>query len=130
MNRPKGLALTAWLMVALSTLGWSVIDWNRYRNPNLHNPRAAFVFFITIIVTMKICGLVCIWYYYQGRNWARIVVLLTSLWTIYCLRLLSHGNTVYRSLISSEALLGLFFLYWLNTPELRKFFQSAQPNIK
>jgi hypothetical protein len=71
MNRPKGLALTAWLMVALSTLGWGVIDWNRYRNPHLHNPRATFVFFITIIVTMKICGLVCIWYYYQGRNWAR-----------------------------------------------------------
>jgi hypothetical protein len=129
MNRPKGLALTAWLMVALSTLGWSVIDWNRYRN-NLHNPRATFVFFITIIVTMKICGLVCIWYYHQGRNWARIAVLLTSLWTIYCLRLLSHGNAVYRSLIASEALLGLFFLYWLNTAKLRRFFQSAQPQIK
>jgi hypothetical protein len=33
---------------------------------------------------------------------------------------------VYRSLIASEALLGLFFLYWLNTPTLRRFFQSAQ----
>jgi hypothetical protein len=65
-------------MVALSTLGWSVIDWSRYRNPHLHNPRAAFVFIVTIIVTMKICGLVCIWYYYQGRSWARMAVLLTS----------------------------------------------------
>jgi hypothetical protein len=130
MNRPKGLALTAWLMVALSTLGWSVIDWSRYRTPHLHKPRTTFVFFITIIVTMKICGLVCIWYYYEGRNWARIAVLVTSLWTIYCLRLLGHGNAVYRSLIASEALLGFFFLYWLNTPTLRRFFQSAQPNIK
>jgi hypothetical protein len=76
MNRPKGLALTAWLMVALSTLGWSVIDWNGYRNPVLHSPRATFVSFIAVIVTMKICGLVCIWYYFQGRNWARIAVLL------------------------------------------------------
>ena len=38
--------MTAWLMVALSTLGWGVIDWNRYRNPHLHNPRATFVFFL------------------------------------------------------------------------------------
>jgi hypothetical protein len=117
-------------MVALSAPGWSVIDWSRYRAPHLHNPRTTFVFFITIIVTMKICGLVCIWYYYEGRNWARIAVLVTSLWTIYCLRLPGHGNAVCRSLIASEALLGLFFLYWLNTPTLRRFFQSAPATSK
>ena len=62
------------------------------------------------------------WYYYQGRNWSRIAVLLTSLWTLYGLRLLGHGNVVYRSLIASEALLGLFLLYWLNTSEIRQYF--------
>jgi hypothetical protein len=60
MNRPKGLAFTAWLMVALSTLGWSVIDWSRHRNPHLHYPRTNFLFFVAIIVTIKICGLICI----------------------------------------------------------------------
>jgi hypothetical protein len=125
MNRPKGLALTAWLMVVLSTLGWSVIDWSRYRNPHLHHPR--LLFFVAIIVTMKICGLICIWSYYQGRNWARIAVLLTSLWTLYSLRLLGHGNVGYRILIAGEALLGLFFLYWLNTSEIRQYFTRKTP---
>jgi hypothetical protein len=121
MNRPKGLALTAWLMVALSLWSLGVINWSKYRNPPHH--RGFFVLFIMIVVVMKSGALICIWYYFQGRNWARIAVLITSVWTLYGLRLLTHGNIVYRGVIASEGILGIFFLYWLNTLELRRFFR-------
>jgi hypothetical protein len=124
MARPKGLASTAWLMVALSTLGWSFVDWNHLRS--LPHARVSFPVFVVIVVMIKTCAFICIWYYYQGRNWARVAVLLTSVWTLYNLRLLGHGNLVHRFVIASEGLLGLFFLYWLNTPEIRRFFAGGK----
>ncbi len=107
-------------MVALSTWGWTVIDWSKYRPP--HHTRAGFLVLVMIVVVMKACGLLCVWYYYQGRNWARIAVLLTSVWTLYNLRLLTHGHIPYRSVIAAEGLLGMFLLYWLNRPDIRRFF--------
>jgi hypothetical protein len=124
MVRPRGLGLTAWLMVGLSALGWSGIDWNHFRT--LPHARESFPVFIVIVVLMRTCALICIWHYYQGRNWARVAVLLTSLWTLYNLRLLTHGNLTCRIVIAGEGLLGLFFLYWLNTPEIRRFFAGGR----
>jgi hypothetical protein len=80
-----------------------------------------------VVVIIKTCALICIWYYYQGRNWARVAVLLTSVWTLYNLRLLAHGNLACRVVVAGEGLLGLFFLYWLNTAEIRRFFAGGKP---
>jgi hypothetical protein len=129
MNRPKGLLLTSWLMAVLSILGWTVIDLRSYRPP--HHTHSAFVILVTIIVTMKIGALICVWYFCQGGNWARVAVLLTSVWTVYNLRLLTHGNVmsrgiVYGGVIAVQGFLGLFFLYWLNTSEIRRFFSRGR----
>jgi hypothetical protein len=125
MDRPKGLASTAWLMVALSTLGWSTVDWNHLRS--FPHASVSFPVFVVIVVVMKTCSFICIWYFYQGRNWARVAVLLTSVWTLYNLRLLARGNLACRVVIASQGLLGLFFLYWLNTPGIRRFFAGGRP---
>jgi hypothetical protein len=125
MGRPKGLASTAWLMGALSTLGWGAIDWNHLRS--LPHASVSFPVFVVIVTMIKTCAFICIWYYHQGRNWARVAVLLTSVWTLYNLRLLAHGNLACRVVVGSEGLLGLFLLYWLNTPEIRRFFTGGKP---
>jgi hypothetical protein len=135
MNRPNGVTFTACLMAFLSLAGWTVIDWSKFR-PH-HDTRtglAVFAAFVLAVVTIKISALICVWYYWQGRNWARIAVLITSVWTVLHLLSVVHNNRwhpgiVSYTIITIEALLGLFFLYWLNTAEIRSFFETAQSRV-
>jgi hypothetical protein len=125
MVRPKGLALTAWLMLCLSLLGLGSWIWSRYHSPVHTHTHLGFVVLGIIVFAMKSCGFICIWYYYQGRNWARIVILVVSVLALFNLRLLNHGTIVIRGVVVSEAVLGIFFLYWLNTSEVRSFFRRS-----
>ena len=121
MNRPRGLLLTAWIMVALNITAWIL----QYRPHPAHRaPLHTFTvaLFTLALVVIRIGAFVCIFYYVRGRNWARIAVLLTSVLAILGLFRLNHEATV--DLISAVAwgILGIFFLYWLNTRPVREFF--------
>ncbi len=72
MNRPRGLGLTALLMIVFNAMGWAIIDWSK--------PHALAIFIISTILI--VIGYVFIWFYWRGRNWARIAVLLCSLLSI------------------------------------------------
>ena len=41
-----------------------------------------------------VAGYVVIWFYWQGRNWARVLVLLTSLLCLYNLRYFFHSGII------------------------------------
>jgi phosphatidylserine synthase len=117
MNRPRGLGLTALLMVVCNAMGWAIIDWSK--------PHAAATFIgLTILIVI---GYVFIWFYWRGRNWARIAVLLTSILSIYNLRYWNHSNMTMHIMIASEAAMGVFLLYWLNTRPVRMFFKPVLP---
>jgi hypothetical protein len=113
-ERPVGLTATAILMSITNAMGWAIIDWSK--------PHAftTFFFFTDFIVI----GYAVLWFYWQGRNWARILVLLTSLQCLYNLRHWDHGGIVERVMIGSEAVLAVFLLYWLNTRAVRAFFRG------
>jgi hypothetical protein len=124
MPRPRGLILTAWIMVFLNTAAWILQYWP----PQAHN--AHFHTSTKIIVglfmfAVRVFAFACIFYYAQGRNWARILVLVTSVGTLL-------GSLVYKgSALSTPAeiigacwvILSVFFLYWLNTGPVRGFFK-------
>jgi hypothetical protein len=79
---------------------------------------------VTALVPM-LCGYIVLWYYWQGKNWARILVLLTSGLAIVNVStiLLPYRSAVsYNSLVVVEAALGAFLLYWLNTKDVRNWF--------
>ena len=108
-------------MVALNITAWIL----QYRPHPAHRvPLHTFtvVLFTLALVGIRIGAFVCIFYYVRGRNWARIAVLLTSVLAILGLFRLNHEATV--DLISAAAwgILGIFFLYWLNTRPVREFF--------
>jgi len=112
-ERPKALTATSIFMSITNAMGWAIIDWSK------PNARISFVLFT---VTIAINYLV-IWFYWKGRNWARILVLLTSLLCLYNLRHWNHGGIAERIMIGAEAVLAIFLLYWLNTPMVRAFFR-------
>jgi drug/metabolite transporter (DMT)-like permease len=126
MNRPKGLLVTAWIMVALVVAGW--LRGNYW--PPRTQPAHLHTFTIVLVLVVRITAFVCIFYYAQGRNWARIVVLATSVLMILSLIQLRHENALGQVTGAFAALLGVFFLFWLNTRSVREFFKRGAATIE
>jgi hypothetical protein len=59
--RPKGLTETAVVMSVTNAMGWLIVDWSK--------PHAATTFVLFTIFILV--GYLVIWFYWQGRNWAR-----------------------------------------------------------
>lgn len=119
--QPKGLTETAVLMSLTNALGWFIVDWSK--------PHAAIIF--SVFTILILVGYFVIWFYWRGRNWARILVLLTSLLCFYNLRHFFRGGIVERVMIGSEAVLAVFLLFWLNSPNVKAFFRALKkyPNL-
>jgi hypothetical protein len=115
-QRPKGLTETAILMSITNAMGWLIVDWSK--------PHAATIFVLFTIFILV--GYLVIWFYWKGRSWARILVLLTSLLCLYNLRFFPRAGFAERLMIGAEAVLAVFLLFWLNTPKVRLFFQAAK----
>ena len=66
--RPRGVLATTIAMGVLSLMGFFTLDWDsRFINP-----------LIIAIPACIIIGYIALWFYWKGRNWARLLVLLTS----------------------------------------------------
>src|SRR5438552_19183078 len=116
--RPKGLTETSVLMSITNAMGWAIIDWSK------RNASITFIVFTVLIFV----GYAVIWFYWKGRNWARILVLLTSILSLYNVSGWVHCRTMARIMISSEAMLAVFLLYWLNTKAVKAFFRGPRAN--
>jgi hypothetical protein len=122
MNRPKGLNLSALAMSFCNVMLWLV------SNPETRPHYLRVLAFWTVLIGI---GFVFIWFYWQGKNWARISVLIVSAFCILNLRswnsLTSNPylrTTPTQVFLASRALLGVVLLFWLNTRPVREFFQS------
>jgi hypothetical protein len=119
MNRPMGITVTAILMSITNAMGWMMIDW--------HTEKVQ-IRFVTYSLLILI-GYVFLWFYWQGRNWARLSVIACSLMAILNL---SNWNSSKPGtillprhiMIASEAAIALFLLYWLNTRPIRSWFHT------
>jgi len=100
-------------MSLLNALGWAIIDWRA--------PTARTVFLTN--TAMILAGYVVIWFLWQGRNWARILVLLTSVLALVNLLTWGKLGIVGDLMIGSEAALAVFLLIWLNTANVRAYFK-------
>jgi hypothetical protein len=102
-------------MSITNAMGWAIIDWSK------PSARVMFVIF-TILFAI---GCVVLWFFWEGRNWARILVLLTSLLAFYNLRYFFRGGIIDRVMIGSEAAIAMFLLVWLNSSEVKSFFVAT-----
>jgi hypothetical protein len=126
MIRPKVLLLTAWIMVGFLLTGL-LRQWFWPPHPHITHLHTL----TTIVgILIRIAALICIFYYVQGRNWARIAVLVTSVVEILNLLQLRHEDTLGRVISAAAALLAVFFLYWLNTRSVRQFFTRSAATIE
>src|ERR1700722_10072680 len=103
-------------MAITNAMGWGIIDWSR------SGARLTFVIFTSFIFV----GYVVLWFFWKGRNWARILVLLTSILCLYKLRYWSRGGLLERVMIGAEAATAVFLLCWLNIRKIQAFFAPAK----
>ena len=114
-------------MVVLLVAGW-VRGYFWPHHANLAHPSSHLHALITgLLVMVRVVAFVCIFYYARGRNWARIAVVLTSVLAILSLIQLRHEDVLGQAISVAGALLGVFFLYWLNTSSVREFFKRGIP---
>ena len=111
-QQPRGLRETTLLMAVGNVLGFTLIDWTN----NIASAVGTAVIAVSFVV---------LWFYWQGRNWARWLVLLTSIEALANLTALRSGSIYLIAVIIAEAALAIFLLYWLNTRAVRAFFASS-----
>ena len=119
MERPVGITVTAILMSVTNAMGWIMIDW--------HAPHTMLRFLMYTLLILL--GYLFIWHYWFGRNWARISVLICSVIAIGNIAAWSYSKpgtipSIRHVMIGSDALLGFFLLYWLNTSRVRASFHQ------
>jgi hypothetical protein len=121
MKRPIGVTVTAMLMSVTNAMGWMMIDWHA------NNANVRFLTYSTVISSATFS----FWFYWRGRNWARISVMLCSMLAIVNVLAWNSAKpgTIAlprHAMIASDAVLGAFLLYWLNTPPIRNWFRNEQ----
>jgi hypothetical protein len=80
-------------------------------------------------ILIVLAGYLVLWFFWKGKNWARISVLVVSVLSVINLLSLIHpyGNViVYDSIVIAWAVVGFFLLYWLNLADVREWFKSQK----
>jgi hypothetical protein len=107
-------------MCVTNAMGFFNINWQM---PYAGILLIAFTFFIAL-------GYAVLWFYWQGRNWARWLVLLECLQCFWNVKYLFHRHPlaprIEPAMIASEAILALYLIWYLNKPEVRTWFQTKR----
>jgi hypothetical protein len=114
--KPKGLRETTIAMCVMNIAGFVFVD-----------PRTGLVIEQCAVfsVIMAITYIV-LWNYWKGKNWARILVLITGIVAIINLFSLGFFESFFaNALIIIEAIFGIFMLWWLNTKNIKTYFKPA-----
>jgi hypothetical protein len=107
-------------MCVLDLLGYSRVNWHSVDWHSRH-----LIIVLSAISLPRIIGYVVLWFYWEGRNWARRLVLITSLVYFWNLKYLDYGSALARMTIILDVAMAVFLLYWLNTVAAKSYFSDS-----
>jgi len=114
--RPRGLLATTVAMALANLTSFINLNW-------------AHRFVVGVVITIFLTSYIILWFYWSGKNWARILVLIVSGVAVLDLVFLFYprGNALLHDFsIIINALLGGYLLYWLNRAEARTWFRRQK----
>ena len=88
----------------------------------------SLLFFMAAYGLLAGISFVILFFFWRRHNWARWLVLATSVLALLNLLLLPSLNPVAQGLVVIEALFGAWLLYWLNTKQVAAIFKR-QPSV-
>ncbi len=114
--KPKGLKETTILMCIFNISGLIFYD-----------PNQKYISFeIFLFIVLIAISYLLLWFYWQGNNWARILVIIGSLLSLGNLYGIKKYSFLQASVLIAEAALGLFLLWWLNTEPAKTYFGRSK----
>ena len=131
MQKPTGITISTLLMV-LFLISGAVLTFGQPlpAMPNSAIPSSTIAAFAHIAFAVyAVIALVCSWFYYSGKEWARWVVMIVSV--LVLLGLINIVKTFAASHLSgadaiAKDLFAVFLLYYLNTPPIRAWFSHKE----
>ena len=128
---PSALALAA--LLAIGFVQNLMEPWHRWLGATgaWWGYRALFGFELLAVCLGHGLAVICLWQYWKGRSWARLLVLLWSFATVaWALSFLAEHNfdpaaLMGRPLSFFQAVLAVVLLYWLNTPQVRAWYKKG-----
>jgi hypothetical protein len=66
-----------------------------------------------------------LFFFWDGRNWARWLILIGSVLNIFSLFTLGRASPLEGAVIVIETMLGIFLIFWLNTTTVRDYFRRV-----
>ena len=107
-----------------TTVAMGILNLTAFVNLNWAHGSVVVAIFLVVIASY-----IVLWFFWKGRNWARLLVLFISVVAVIDLFALIRppGNVVlYDAGVIAWALLGLFLLYWLNRADVRGWFTNPK----
>lgn len=111
-NKPKLLDPITGLMAVLNLFGYSIVS-------HVESNGSTRLIIVSILIA------VTFWVLYKfnkGFNWARKLVLFTSIIALLNLFVIMNYNLIGQVVILVEAVLAMFLLYWLNIEKVKNYF--------
>lgn len=112
LSRPKPLVFATFLMCGFNLAAFAMND------PS----RQSYATFLVFAVPIVLVSFTVLWFFWQGRNWARRLVLATSVLALLNLLTLPKLAPLVAGIVVSEGALAVWLLVWLNTRTARHFF--------
>ena len=140
-HRPKGVEITAWLMAffLVAEVFQASILWNSvayiHLKPGTHSTKSVHDFARVASVVTIVISTLSVWFYWEGRRWARDLVLFASCIELYTLlKIQSYWqNSHFTGVMTvARALLAVFLFWYLFRSDVRRWFAEqtklAAPN--
>jgi hypothetical protein len=130
MQKPTGVTVTAGIM-ALSIIAGLAFAFTRPLPPMPAMPNSPISasgyggIVHGVVIVFSLIAAVFVWFYWNGHNWARWLVMIDSVYQIYKLIHISTAwstSHVAGGLLVVDAALAAFLLWYLNTREIRNWF--------
>ena len=114
--KPSKLKPITLLMCFFNLCGFVFVNWRT-------ETAALELAFVGAVVVLSFAVL---YHFWQGRNWARVLVILTSVLALFNLFLLSSSSIPQQIVLVLEAILACYLFYWLNTVDAKSFFRGKR----
>jgi len=117
-SRPRFLLEITLAMAVLTPFDYLLIDWDDH---------ATLVSSVATTSFLNLLGFLVLWFFWNGRNWARWLVLSGVPFAVWDLiRLWPSAEPIVRIYVLTGATVYLFSLFWLNTPAVRSYFTQSK----